>query len=169
MSDINIAIKNGQSKRLLTKWKICDKNIVVSVENSAYDDAVRNYAPIIIHYKNGHGALPPMLFTRMPVGTITFNYTDFLDITMNGGSPKHNTMEVVVTNNHPFLSCEVQITGEGTAPASAMGSASTVSGTRTEKIAPGASASFYWMLESISTSGYFWNWDIDSLKWEFAN
>ena len=169
MSDINIAIENGQSKRLLTKGKICNKNIVVSVENSAYDDAVRNYAPIIIHYKNGHGALPPMFFTRMPVGTITFNYTDFLDIVVEGGGPKHNTLKVIVTNNHPFLSCEVQITGEGTAPADAMGSDRTVSSTETEKIAPGDSTSFYWALDSLTTSGYFWNWDINSLKWEFVS
>ena len=169
MSDMHITIENGKSKRLLTRGKICNKNIVVSVENSAYDNAIRNHAPIIIHYKNGAGALSPESFINVPVGTITFNYTDFLDMIIEGGSPKHNTLEVIVTNNHPFLSCEVQITGEGSAPASAMGSASTVSDTQTEKIAAGASATFYWALESISTSGYFWNWDIDSLKWEFTS
>ena len=43
MSDINITIPGGASKRLLTKGKLCDKNIVVTAEgggNDRYDEGV---------------------------------------------------------------------------------------------------------------------------------
>lgn len=42
MSDINITIPGGASKRLLTKGKLCDENIVVTAEggNDRYDEGV---------------------------------------------------------------------------------------------------------------------------------
>lgn len=38
MSDIRVTVESGKTKRLLTKGKLCDKNIVVTAEGGSVDD-----------------------------------------------------------------------------------------------------------------------------------
>ena len=134
--------------------------------NEAYNNAVRDYAPMIIHGVNGNSALSREYFTNIQIGDVIFNYADVL--TFSAKFDNTNALSLAIANNNQVLTCTMLINAVCHYQKGSQLGSETIERTVTVRPMTSKGAVSFVAKQAVGADRISWDYSADTLQWSIA-